>query len=83
VAAPNDKGIGTVRYPRLVPKDDSCARLLAKRTLTNLYNARPDWLALAHGRLDGAVSEAYGWRGEAGDEEILAALLELNREREG
>ncbi len=48
VVNPNDKGIGTVRYPRLVPKDDASAKLLAKRTLTNLYNARPDWLNLAH-----------------------------------
>jgi hypothetical protein len=26
---------------------------LQKRTLTNLYNARPDWLAAAHRRLAG------------------------------
>ncbi len=28
---------------------------LAKRTLTNLYNARPSWLANAHDDLDRAV----------------------------
>ena len=31
-----------------------------KRTLTNLYNARPTWLDLAHKRLDAAVFAAYG-----------------------
>jgi hypothetical protein len=25
---------------------------IGKRTLTNLYNARPSWLALAHERLE-------------------------------
>jgi len=29
--------------------------------LTNLYNARPTWLDLAHRRLDAAVCHAYGW----------------------
>ena len=37
-------GIGTVRYPRIEPKDDECAAKLKKRTLTNLYNERPAWL---------------------------------------
>ena len=32
--------IGTVRYPRLVPRDADCAAKLKKRTLTNLYNQR-------------------------------------------
>ena len=31
----------------------------SKRTLTNLYNARPTWLDLAHRRLDEAVFAAY------------------------
>jgi len=35
---------------------------LGKRTLTNLYNARPTWLAHAHAALDTAVLAAYGWR---------------------
>ena len=34
-----------------------------KRTLTNLYNARPEWLHLAHLKLDRAVFAAYGWQG--------------------
>lgn len=32
---------------------------LKKRTLTNLYNERPAWLAIAHERLDRAVVAAY------------------------
>ena len=32
------------RYPkRPVPRDEEAARALKKRTLTNLYNARPQW----------------------------------------
>src|SRR5437870_2805204 len=34
---------------------------LKKRTLTNLYNQRPEWLTLAHRKLDAAVLDAYGW----------------------
>jgi hypothetical protein len=52
-----------------------------KRTLTNLYNARPTWLQLAHKRLDEAVFAAYGWRSDLSDEEILEKLLALNLER--
>lgn len=58
---------------------------LKKLTLTNLYNARPAWLAHAHAALDLAVWAAYGWddaEPEATtDEEILGRLLALNRER--
>ncbi len=39
---PNRNGIGTVQYPRLEPRDADCAAKLKKRTLTNLYNERPD-----------------------------------------
>ena len=56
---------------------------LNKRTLTNLYNQRPDWLDAAHGRLDAAVLAAYGWPEGLADEEILARLLALNLERAG
>src|SRR5687767_7015821 len=52
-----------------------------KRTLTNLYNARPTWLDLAHKRLDEAVFAAYGWKSDLSDEEILEKLLSLNLER--
>jgi hypothetical protein len=78
VHEPDDRGIGTVRYPRLVPKDEECARQLKKRTLTNLYNERPTWLDLAHGRLDAAVFAAYGCPPDLPDDQLLARLLELN-----
>jgi type II restriction/modification system DNA methylase subunit YeeA len=55
---------------------------LAKRTLTNLYNLRPSWLANAHADLDRAVLAAYGWPADLGDDEILARLLALNFEGE-
>lgn len=79
---PDKRGIGTVRYPRLVPKDEASAKQLAKRTLTNLYNERPKWLDLTHQKLDAAVFAAYGWKLDMSDEEILAGLLDLNLERE-
>ena len=78
---PDDRGIGIVRYPRLIPRDTECAKKLAARTLTNLYNQRPTWLDLAHRRLDEAVFAAYGWPPELADDEILERLLSLNLER--
>jgi type II restriction/modification system DNA methylase subunit YeeA len=76
-------------YPdRILPKDEEAAKELKKRTLTNLYNARPQWLANAHTALDEAVAEAYGWgddwrAGALTDDEILARLFRLNQERAG
>ncbi|HSW41263.1 MAG TPA: class I SAM-dependent DNA methyltransferase, partial [Patescibacteria group bacterium] len=55
---------------------------LARRTLTNLYNARPTWLQHAHAALDSAVLAAYGWPPTLPAEPLLAALLALNLERE-
>lgn len=77
----DNKGIGTVRYPRIVPKDEECAKHLKKRTLTNLYNERPTWLDLAHKKLDAAVFAAYGWPDSLSDDALLAKLLELNLAR--
>ncbi len=74
-------GVGTVRYPRVVARDEECARQLEKRTLTNLYNQRPTWLDLAHKRLDEAVLSAYGWDAGISDEELLEKLLALNLQR--
>jgi type II restriction/modification system DNA methylase subunit YeeA len=54
---------------------------LKERTLTNLYNKRPDWLTDAHRKLDAAVFAAYGWPVDLTDDEILARLLELNLQR--
>jgi len=73
-------------YPdRILPKDDAAAKELAKRTLTNLYNARPAWLDHAHRALDEAVADAYGWgddfrAGQLTDDEILSRLFRLNQE---
>jgi hypothetical protein len=55
---------------------------LKKRTLTNLYNQRPTWLANAHAALDAAVFEAYGWPDQVDDSEMLVRLLKLNLQRE-
>jgi type II restriction/modification system DNA methylase subunit YeeA len=81
VHEPDARGIGTVRWPRIVAKDAECATKLAKRTLTSLYNERPAWLDLAHRRLDEAVFAAYGWPADLTDEQILERLLALNLER--
>ncbi len=56
---------------------------LKKRTLTNLYNARPAWLDNIHSKLDAAVFAAYGWPADLSDEEILERLLALNLARAG
>ncbi len=66
----------------VVPTDSGAAKLLAKRTLTNLYNAKPEWLKQAHAKLDAAVFAAYGWDVGMSDDDLLAALLKLNLERE-
>ena len=66
-------------YPkRPVPRDDAAAKALKKRTLTNLYNARPQWLADAHGALDAAVASAYGWPTDISEDDALRELLALN-----
>ena len=66
-------------YPkRPVPRGDQAANALKKRTLTNLYNARPQWLADAHEALDEAVAAAYGWPADISDEDVLRELLALN-----
>ncbi|MDP9413764.1 MAG: N-6 DNA methylase [Pseudomonadota bacterium] len=74
-------------YPdRILPKDDQAAKELKKRTLTILYNQRPQWLANAHAAVDQAVAHAYGWGnewrgGKLTDHEILARLFRLNQQR--
>jgi len=78
VTRPDNDGIGTARYVRLVPADEKAAAALKKRTLTNLYNDRPAWLANAHRNLDETVFAAYGWPPSLSDDELLAKLLELN-----
>jgi type II restriction/modification system DNA methylase subunit YeeA len=68
-------------YPdRIVAKPGFGAEL-KKRTLTNLYNARPAWLDHLHRDLDVAVAAAYGWEWPMSDDEILRRLFELNQIR--
>ena len=66
-------------YPaRPIPSDEAAAKRLKARTLTNLYNARPQWLANAHPTLDAAVAEAYGWAADIPGNEALQKLLAIN-----
>ena len=66
-------------YPRRpVARDESAAKALKARTLTNLYNTRPQWLADAHAILDHAVAAAYGWPADITDEDAVRELLALN-----
>ena len=66
-------------YPkRPAPRDDEAANALKERTLTNLYNTRPQWLADAHEALDTAVAAAYGWPADISDDDVLRELLALN-----
>ena len=88
IAAADKNGIGTVRYPRLVPKDADAAAKLAKRTLTNLYNENPAWLREANARLNAAVAAAYhettgdtAWQTGVPDDGLLALLLALQQQR--
>ena len=66
---------------RILPVDDRAAAILKKRTLTNLYNERPAWLANAHRDLDAAVAAAYGWPADIAGDEALARLFALNQAR--
>ena len=67
-------------YPkRPIPRREDAAKALKKRTLTNLYNARPQWLVNAHAALDAAVAAAYGWSADISDDDVLRELLVLNR----
>lgn len=71
-------------YPdRILPKDTVAAAKLRERTLTKLYNERPQWLVDAHRDLDAAVAAAYGWPTEISDEDALQELLDLNLARAG
>jgi hypothetical protein len=71
-------------YPERIVARPGHEAELKKRTLTNLYNARPAWLDNAHRALDAAVAAAYGWHDytpDMPDEEVLKRLLALNLER--
>lgn len=78
---PEEQAAGFPKRPVSKPGHEA---ELKKRTLTNLYNARPTWLTLAHETLDKAVAAAYGWSdytSEWTDEDILHRLLLLNQQR--
>ncbi len=66
-------------YPRrMVVRDEAAATQLRARTLTNLYNTRPQWLADAHTALDTAVAAAYGWNAEVTEDDALRDLMARN-----
>jgi len=70
-------------HNRFVPKKGYEAEV-QKRTLTNLYNERPSWLAKAHEDLNAAVATAYGWSDYTSamtNDVILSRLLALNLAR--
>jgi type II restriction/modification system DNA methylase subunit YeeA len=70
------------KYPdRFIPKNVEAQVKLKERTLTKLYNQRPQWLASAHETLDRAVAAAYGWPDDISTDDALAELLALNLER--
>lgn len=81
VITPQEEKAGFPRRPVAKPGFEAD---LKKRTLTNLYNAKPAWLVNAHRVLDQAVAKAYGWTDytpEMPDTEILQRLLKLNLAR--
>ena len=61
-----------------VARNEAAAKELKARTLTALYNARPQWLADAHAALDAAVATAYGWDEGVSENEALQDLLTRN-----
>ena len=66
-------------YPkRPVPTAAAPLRELGRRTLTNLYNERPQWLVDAHAELDNAVAAAYEWPTDMPAGDALRELLTLN-----
>jgi hypothetical protein len=74
------------KYPdRFIPKTVEAQVKLKSRTLINLYNQHPQWLADAHATLDKAVAvavaAAYGWAEDLSTDETLKKLLALNLER--
>ena len=72
-----DEPVGS--YPqRPVPRNEQAATALKARTLTSLYNVRPQWLVDAHTALDEAVAAAYGWPPDISDAQVLGELLDLN-----
>ena len=62
-------------YPnRFTPKDEEAAQELKNRTLTNLYNAQPQWLTNAHAVLE-RLSQTLRER-RRGQQELKAMTAE-------
>jgi type II restriction/modification system DNA methylase subunit YeeA len=75
----NEPGWPTIYVPKV--EHESSAR---QRTLTNLYNEKPQWLENIQHELDMAVATAYGWPDYTADmpsDAILARLFKLNLAR--
>jgi len=68
-------------YPDRILAKPGFEAELKKRTLTNLYNARPAWLDHLHRDLDTAVAAAYGWEWPLTDDDVLRRLFAQNQER--
>lgn len=77
---PEEAAAGFPARPVAKPGQEAA---LKKRTLTNLYNERPKWLANLHTALDRATAAAYGWEWPLTDDEVLRRLFELNQARSG
>ena len=81
VITPEEETAGFPKRPVAKPGHEA---ELKKRTLTNLYNIKPQWLTHAHQSLDKAVASAYNWDDytpDMSDAEILQRLLKLNLTR--
>ena len=79
---PIAKAIVQAGYPRRPMAKPGHEADLKQRTLTNLYNTRPAWLAMAHEALDQAVAATYGWdvcTPDMVNDETLRRILEMNR----
>ena len=64
---------------RPVARYEAPAKKLTGRTLTSLYNIRPQWLDDAHTALDAAFAAAYSWNAEVSEDTVLREFLEHNR----
>jgi len=89
---PNQSAAGFAGNPLAAAIADAARDLIVKRdnalasgrSLTNLYNERPTWLADAHTQLDEVVAAAYGWAdwgSGMSDGDILKRLLAENLSR--
>lgn len=78
VRSPQEAAAG---FPERPVAKSGCEADVRRRTLTNLYNDRPVWLAALHTALDAAVAKAYGWEWPLTEEEVLRRLFLINQER--